>query len=814
MPRVAAALLLALVASFSAGAAGHDVSSVRYGPSGQWLSPSAVAFNGSHFLTVWSMGGYAFGALTDRASEASLPPFVLPGVTGLEEPLVIPWGSGFLSVWKTWDYFQIVTLDEHGVIERVSRVSVAWRYQSWRIATNGRQLLIVDVESVFASTGYASLYEPDGTLLARTELPAAGVYHVAVARSSDGYVVVTGGLSGVHFFRIDDAGAIVAEKELHGVRQPYPPRTSDVAVAVAGTQAMVAWTATDSTSASATTISSSNEVGALQPLPIAYAYPAIRAVPAASGCLILWSEAGHVSLVRMSAAGQIIDEEALQVAAGDLQDATGAGGDRFAAITSPASLSSPVSIVIGTLLPQRVRTSFPSVVTSTAARQEQPVIASDGVDYVSAWMEHDGPDVMAKIGRVTRTGIPLDGPGIALPVPTKSVSNVSIARGAGGDALVVVSAPEGTWAFRWSRAVGLLDTAPISLDARGTQYGSAVAWNGVSYLVVWVDGYSYGLAGRFVGGDGRAGAKVIIPMTIDKQEFVEARNPAVAWDGRQFLISIPTAYEYPCPSLCGPPTAEEIRLVRLSAEGSLLDKTPYRVLNTSSARVATSGNEFLLLTSYFDSFSAVVVHASASGLSVSEPVLPTVFSIAPDVTWDGTYYDIPWPGAGGWFHLWRLDRRGNLAQKLFAAVSHSHAPSVTANDAGEVAIGIAEEAPPSGLSRARIYFGTELESVQPVLTVPTNAVSHIASPPGAYSGLTCCYATVTWDGDAPGFVVEEASPPYWYLLQRLPGDVHEATVYTKVGAVIRIRAVGPDDITPDGAITTIRSEPRTRTVRR
>lgn len=81
MPRVAFALLLTLVVSFSAGAAGHDVSAVRYAPSGFGVGPSVIAANGSRFLTVWSgYGGFAaangYGAVTETASSI---PFLLPG---------------------------------------------------------------------------------------------------------------------------------------------------------------------------------------------------------------------------------------------------------------------------------------------------------------------------------------------------------------------------------------------------------------------------------------------------------------------------------------------------------------------------------------------------------------------------------------------------------------------------------------------------------------------------------------------------------------------------------------------------------------
>jgi hypothetical protein len=130
------------------------------------------------------------------------------------------------------------------------------------------------------------------------------------------------------------------------------------------------------------------------------------------------------------------------------------------------------------------------------------------------------------------------------------------------------------------------------------------------------------------------------------------------------------------------------------------------------------------------------------------------------------------------------------------------------NDAGEVAIALAEDTLPSNLSRARIYLGAEFER-PPLLTAPTNAASHLSGS----------YATVTWDGVAPRFLIEKRYAPGpagngWYPMLDLPGDVHESPVYASVGDTIRIRAYGPDGSTPDGAITTIHSDPRTRSVRR
>jgi len=480
MPRVAFALLLTLVVlPSSAGVAGHDVSAVRYAPPGLYSAGSTkIGVNGSRFLTVWALDQYpkpnrAYASVSVTAKGASSMPFLLPGVSG--SPVeVLPWGSGFISLWVDRDHFDIVTLFASGGVQRVSHVPLVDGLL--RFATNGQNLLVVDVRQVIqfhesSNVTSASVYDPDGRLLARTQLPADSVINIDVARAGDSFVVVTGGASGdVHFYRLDDAATIIAERELQGVPALYAMHAPLVAVAGDAAHAVVAWTPTESSASYVAAVSSSNDVS-LQPLPRQYdRNPPIRVVQTASGYLILGTENGHVSVVRTNVEGGVIDRDAIPIANQFQLNDAAAEGDQFAAIVSPdryPSTAAPLSLVIGTVLSQGVSTSTSPLVTSTASRQEQPVIVSDGVDYVSAWVEHDGAEVIAKVGRVSRTGVPLDGPGVTLPAPTKKVLNISIARGSGGDALVVVSAAEGTWAFRWSGTAGLADTAPIVLDSGG-----------------------------------------------------------------------------------------------------------------------------------------------------------------------------------------------------------------------------------------------------------------------------------------------------------------------------------------------------------
>jgi hypothetical protein len=440
----------------------------------------------------------------------------------------------------------------------------------------------------------------------------------------------------------------------------------------------------------------------------------------------------------------------------------------------------------------------------TAAPQEKPVIASDGVDYVAAWIEHAGSNVVAMIGRVSRSGAPLDGPGIALPVPARVVWSVSIARGAGGDALVVVSAYEGLWAFRWSRTAGLLDTAPIVLASVGAPSG-AVAWNGSRYLVIWSGVPN--LIGRFVGTDGTASAPITIP-TVAAAFAGEPRDPAIAWDGRQFLIASPTAHVFPCfLSACPSTPAEEVRLVRVSGDGSLLDPQPYRIPGSTSARVATSGGEFLVALTSPEGISTVVVRAAAASVSVSAPVMTIRDGGAFDVIWDGANYGLAWTGLGDWLRLTYLDRSGNALQTLFTTAKTAGMPSAAVNDAGEVAIAIAEPAAASGPTRARIYFASELQPAPPPPAAPAYAISHLAGQ----------QALLQWGGTAPGFLIETLflfPSKMWRTIQQLPGDVHETRVYASAGNLFRVRAYGPGGSSPDGPITSVGSDQRARSVRR
>jgi hypothetical protein len=94
--------------------------------------------------------------------------------------------------------------------------------------------------------------------------------------------------------------------------------------------------------------------------------------------------------------------------------------------------------------------------------------------------------------------------------------------------------------------------------------------------------------------------------------------------------------------------------------------------------------------------------------------------------------------------------------------------------------------------------------VPPLPSAPTNVVSHLSGT----------FALLHWDGVAPAFIVERSGLYGWNVVDDLPGDVHESTVYAFVGYQFRIRAYGPDGSSPDAAIITIHSDPRTRSVRR
>ncbi|MGH9418484.1 MAG: hypothetical protein ACRD3J_00805, partial [Thermoanaerobaculia bacterium] len=452
------------------------------------------------------------------------------------------------------------------------------------------------------------------------------------------------------------------------------------------------------------------------------------------------------------------------------------------------------------------------VTATMPARQRRPIVASDGVDFLSVWLESSGSRQQAVAKRFNRSGEPRDGSGVPL-ANVGTVYETAITDGPGSQMLIVQSSESGLWAERWSGIAGPLDDGPILISSKTNAY-PAVVWNGTRYFVVWSEGTQ--LSGTFVGDDGAVSQTVSLPFASATHDGIPY-STSIAWDGRDFLVTVYASDTSVCTTLCVGPLPGELRLFRVSAEGNVLDVPAIEIPGKHwDAHVASSGSEFLIAFDNAGSVSSMVVHSTTAGVQLGEET--TIFSwpdyVPSGIAWDGSAYVVTWHYAAGndaWLATARIDRSGKVLSTSVATtfppepIFGNLTPSIAVNDAGDTAIVVEEATPPSSLSRARAYFTSEFAPMPPPPAAPGNAVSYLG-------GST---ALIEWqsDGGAMDFVLEKLADGYsWLRLGTVTGEVRSATVQASVGNLVRVSALGPGGMS-SGTITSIGSSQRRRAER-
>lgn len=811
-------LLLPFLLPLSAVAAGHDLSAVRYVPPVTPITGATMSYDGASFVTAATVPQpngrqVIYGARTDPATGVTTPATPVGPFDPAEVPAPATWlAHGFLAVAPDARTLEVRDL-RGGAVIRVPHVAIAPE-----IAANGGLILVVDRTSTAIGSITASTFRRDGSLVATADVPVFGSDDVDVDSWGSGFVVASAGRSGVHLFAIDAAGAIASDNV---VTRSAVPGAVHVSVASSGGRAVVAWTAgiqfgfVASVSADGT-VSPSQQLTSVS----ATGLTAVQVLATRMGYVVLtvYFPTLVTGALPLDASGRIIDAPSIIANAPFL--AAASSGDAVAVLAG--------SRVTTAVLRDHGFDVRPAAPILVPAAQQNVRIASDGVDFVGAWQEFEGTSTVVMAGRVSRSGVPLDGPGVKLPFPADISSTnlgLSIARGPAGDALIVAAGSNGVRAVRWSRAAGALDAVPLLLSEDRVTGADAV-WNGTRYLVVWsafaaVGGSpANGLFGRFVGIDGSLSARIEVPelrpvTASDKYP----QNPALAWDGHQFLLAVPMIPSLVCSILCPTPPPDEIRLVRLSAGGLALDSRGTSIPGVhTAARVASSGSEFLVV---LDDGTYRIVTTGPGGIDVGierrffRPI--AAYPMPSDVVWDGGTYVIGWMasvlpfGGPAWVESVRSDRSGELSAWTYVTTNWPSAVRLASNDLGETALAVSEAPAETQTSRARVHFASELQATPPAPAPPRNLVSHLFGTS----------ALLTWESDAgaAGFVIEHAVGPAWVIAGIVDGQARQATVTpatsgpVHAGDRFRVRSFGPGGASADGPVTSIGSERRVRSAR-
>jgi hypothetical protein len=444
----------------------------------------------------------------------------------------------------------------------------------------------------------------------------------------------------------------------------------------------------------------------------------------------------------------------------------------------------------------------------TTSDQNLPVVTGNGAGFTAAWTESTHERAVMSLG-VSGSGEPA-GAGSAIGV--RPAGSMAIAHSP--FETLVVFHDGNVSAVRLSPSGAVLNTILLWSGSAFQSLEVAVAWNGSRYFVIWSD--SHQLTGAFIspGGSSTQPRAFLTEPDFSKQ----LTHPEVAWNGQHFIVVAGEKLTPDCS--CPPPTTSQIRVMRVSADGDAVDASPVIISGSHRrAHIASSGSESLITLDGPGGVSAIIARdGSALTLDAETPLFAWYLNISSVVAWNGSTYIVAWryesaygfltgPGWLGAAQVTRaglpFDYRVTAARSGFGLTTYV---CIAANEAGNTALVTQEFAEGSTYIRARLYLASELAPMPPPPPAPTNVVSFVFGP----------YARIDWQatGADNGFVIEFSpdSGKQWTASYALPADARSATVTGTLGALYRIRALGPGG-SSEGTITRIVSSERRRAER-
>ena len=174
---------------------------------------------------------------------------------------------------------------------------------------------------------------------------------------------------------------------------------------------------------------------------------------------------------------------------------------------------------------------------------EGPTSLYDGTDYLVAWKAWSPVDCILA-SRVSRSGVPLDTPGVYVCAPPRGFTENPAVAFDGNRYFVtwdddLYGCPN-IYGARLTRQMNMLDTAGISISssrgAANTQHDPSTAFDGSNFLVAWADnrnmaGAIYAARVSPSGADLDAEAIPICTLAFQRG------YPSVAFDGTDYLIT-------------------------------------------------------------------------------------------------------------------------------------------------------------------------------------------------------------------------------------------------------------------------------------
>ena len=241
----------------------------------------------------------------------------------------------------------------------------------------------------------------------------------------------------------------------------------------------------------------------------------------------------------------------------------------------------------------------PITICDATGTQRRPEVAFDGERHLVVWQDgRNGVDYDVYAARVTTAGTVLEPTGIPIQTAADDQTSPALAFDGSGYLITWTDAGSGLgdiYGARVNTSGAVLDISgiPICTDLR-TQDSSAIAFDGVRFLVAWRDertrlsGTVDDVYGTRVTTDGVVldGSGLVLSTQSNQQ-----RGPAVAHDGSGYLVVWADGRDTVS-------SRTDIYGVRISANGTVLDPSGLQISTASGAQyspaVAFGGTDYLV----------------------------------------------------------------------------------------------------------------------------------------------------------------------------------------------------------------------------
>ena len=580
LPRFLTAISIAFLIAAPTFAAGHDVTVPANGPTSYAVADPRVATNGDTFLTLWTTtvgteGQFIYASVADAGGHASAPSFrLLPSAAQLID--LTAFGSDYLVLWQDGGGLHSSIVSGRGVLIGDGPMVPTPTDRFTYVHSNGRTLLFTYHTSdplAWPTETRAQLTSASGTPIGRVIVLGDQTLQAATPVGDD-YVTITTEASGTYFMRVDRNGNVVVPKR----RIAATTSLQNVVAASNGSEILVVtlgnFVALSGDGTVLNTRTVTPELGSESSLiwtGDSYLHIRRKGFTAVSQRLDRLGMPLDSPLTLNAGASSAAVHDGIVYAAGRTEDGRIVG---FAMTAANAPLNGSGGIL-----------------SVTPAVQTAPVLASDGVDFLTGWTEEIARNHSFAVRRVSRSAMPLDEKQTDLgPVDSPSAIDTEVAGPrhgiacSGGTCLAVW---QDSYNIRGQWMTGAAAASSSFVIGRGLISDGPVVWNGRDFFVVWTSGELYSATISMSG-------IVSAPSRLTKYYLDLSSPPEVGWDGKHYLLMLPLDA-----SRCDCQDAKSlIEFYTFAADGTMLGEN-FFFADFLDAHLATSGHDFLVTYDHY-----------------------------------------------------------------------------------------------------------------------------------------------------------------------------------------------------------------------